>query len=96
MQYITVAANQSDYPLGTSGRTSPGDYIEIMSVVVTDPTDCAVSLNDGDVGPISVFPDNPGGGIGVYPVKLHMLSRAGQWTISTSAGCTVIVVGVFL
>ena len=91
--YETVAASQSDQALGTAG--AKGDFLERVVIVVATATTAAVSIKDGGGSAISILPNSPGGGVGVYNVELNMVSTNGAWKITTGAGSSVIAVGRF-
>lgn len=92
-EYETVAASQTDQVMGATGKI--GDYIEGLIIVVATAATSAVSIKDGSGSAVSVFPNSPGGGVGTYNVALGMRSRAGAWSVTTGAGCSVIAVGNF-
>ena len=91
--YEVVEAGRTNEPLGTVG--SSWDFLEGLLVIVEDPSDSMVSIRDGGGPAILVFPDNPGSGIGTYPVPLGLVSRAGAWQVTTGGGVQVIAMGVF-
>lgn len=94
MEYQTVAAAQTDAPLG--GATSNvGDYLERLICVVSTAATSAVSIKDGSGSSITVLPNNVGGGIGTYPINMNLTSRSGKLTVTTGAGVAVIAVGRF-
>lgn len=90
--YETVAASQTAQVLGNAGAV--GDYIDRLVIVVATAATAAVSLLDSATS-ISIIPNSPGGGIGVYVVELRMTSKNGAWKVTTGAGSTVIAVGRF-
>lgn len=91
--YKTVAASQSDIPLGANGQV--GDVLDTVIVTVATPSTAQVQIKDGNGAAITVFPNNPAGGVGTYPVKVGLKSQNGGWKISTGAGSTAIVSGNF-
>lgn len=95
MRYVEIAASQTNAILGTSGNASPGDILIRLVIVVATAATGTVTISDGGGSAISIMPASPGGGVGVYPVTLDMVSKRGQWTITTGAGCTVVAVGIF-
>lgn len=90
--YETVAASQTDQALGAVGAT--GDFLERLVIVVATAATAATSIKDGSTS-ISILPNSPGGGIGVYDVELNMVSKNGAWSVTTGAGSSVIAVGRF-
>lgn len=72
-----------------------GDYISHLIIVVATAATAQVQLKDGAGAAFTVFPSNPGGGIGTYVVPLKMSSVNGAWQVTTLAGSTVIGVGLF-
>jgi len=91
--YETVAASQTDQVLGVYGAT--GDYLEGLLCVVTTAANSLVQVQDGSGTEITVFPDNPGGGIGSYYVPFGAKSTGGAWKITTDSGVAVIAFGRF-
>lgn len=95
MQYISVAAGQTDAPLGTLGNTSPGDTLALLVCIVETASASIVTIKDGSGSAITIMPDNVGAGVGVYPVQLHMTSKSGQWSVTTDSGVKVLAIGTF-
>jgi hypothetical protein len=91
--YETVAASQTDQVLGKDGAA--GDYLDRLIIVVATAASAQVQIQDGAGTEITVFPSNPGGGIGTYVVELKMHSKSGAWKVTTLAGSTVIAIGNF-
>jgi hypothetical protein len=92
-EYETVAASQTTQTLGATGAT--GDYLEQLIVVVATAATAQVQIKDGGGSAITVFPNNPGGGIGTYNVAVGLKSAAGAWQVTTGAGVSVIATGDF-
>ena len=92
--WYAIAAGQPDFPLGASGGAA-GDYLESLTLIVATAATAAVSIKDGAGSAISILPNSPGGGIGVYKVPLDMASKSGAWKITTGAGVTAIAHGRF-
>lgn len=92
-EYETVAISQTNQPLGATGAA--GDYLDKLIVVVATAATAQVQIKDGSNAAITVFPNNPGGGIGTYVVPLGLRSTSGAWQITTGAGSTVIACGDF-
>lgn len=93
MAYETVAASQTDQAMGTTGAA--GDFIEGLLCVVTTAATSQVQLKDGSGSAFTVFPDNPGAGVGTYPVPLGLKSVSGAWKVTTGAGVAVVAIGQF-
>lgn len=91
--YETVAASQSDQVLGNAGAA--GDFIDTLTLVVATAATAATSIKDGGGNAISVFPNNPGGGVGTYVLPLKLRSQAGPWKVTTGAGVSAIASGTF-
>ena len=91
--YVTVAASQTDSVLGTTGAV--GDYLYKLTLVVATAATAATSIKDGSGSAISILPNSPGGGIGVYQVEISAPSVSGAWKLTTGAGVSVIAVGSF-
>lgn len=91
--YETVAASQADQVLGATGAA--GDWLQRLICVVATAATAAVSIKDGAGSAISVLPNSPGGGVGVYVIELGLKSSNGAWKITTGAGVSVIGVGDF-
>ena len=91
--YETVAASQTDQPIGTTGAA--GDTIDGLLCVVTTAATSQVSIKDGSGSAIVVFPNNPGAGVGSYAVPLGLRSAAGAWSVTTGAGVAVVAIGTF-
>ena len=92
--WFPIGAGANDTPLGATGGAA-GDYLESLTLTVATAATAAVSIKDGAGSAISILPNSPGGGIGVYHVPLGMASKAGAWKITTGAGVTVIAHGRF-
>lgn len=88
--YETVAAGQTAQVLGGTGAA--GDYIDKLIVTVATAASGTVALLDNTTS-IPITAANTA--IGVYTVKLGMLSKNGAWKVTTGAGATVIAVGRF-
>lgn len=91
--YETVAAGQTDQVLGVTGAV--GDFLHKVIIVVATAATAATSIKDGGGSAISLLPNSPGGGIGVYSVELNIVSKNGAWKVTTGAGASVIAVGRF-
>lgn len=91
--YETIAASQTDQVLGASGGS--GDYLERLVITVNTAATAIVQIQDGAGTEITIMPNNPGGGIGVYVVELDIYSKTGPWKITTGAGSTVLAIGDF-
>jgi hypothetical protein len=91
--YETVAVSQTDQAMGPGGAA--GDYLARLIITVATAASAAVSIKDGGGSAISILPNSPGGGVGVYVVEVKAHSRAGAWKVTTGAGSTVLAVGNF-
>ena len=91
--YEAVAASQTDQVLGATGAV--GDILEVLVITVATALTAAVSIKDGAGSAISIMPNSPGGGIGVYTVILGARSTSGAWKVTTGAGSSVLAVGRF-
>lgn len=92
-QYETVAASQTDQALGATGAA--GDYLKRLVITVATAATAAISIKDGSGSSISILPNSPGGGVGVYVVDLGITSTSGAWKVTTGAGSTVVAIGSF-
>lgn len=93
VQYETIAASQTDQVLGATGAA--GDYLSHLVCVVTTAATAQVQIQDGSDSAITVFPNDPGAGVGTYTVPLGLSSRSGAWSVTTGAGVAVIAAGHF-
>lgn len=91
-EYISVPAGASQI-LGATGAA--GDYIDGLLCIVDTPATSKVEIKDGDNAAITVFPANPGGGIGSYYLDIHARSVDGGWTVIAGAGVSVFATGDF-
>lgn len=91
--YETVAAGQTDQVLGGAGAA--GDFLDTLVITVATAATAAVSIKDGGGSAISILPNSPGGGVGVYVVPIKAKSRNGAWKVTTGAGSTVVATGSF-
>lgn len=93
-EYETVGAGVSTpQVLGATGAV--GDYLGTLIITVATAATAQVQIKDGSDTAITVLPNSPGGGIGVYVVKIGLRSRTGAWQVTTGAGSTVIAKGLF-
>lgn len=91
--YETVAVSQTDQVLGNAGAA--GDFLDTLVITVATAATAAVSIKDGGGSAISIMPNSPGGGIGVYVVPIKAKSKNGPWKVTTGAGSTVVATGSF-
>lgn len=91
--YETVAASQTDQVLGATGAA--GDFLHRIVIVVATAATAATSIKDGAGSAISLIPNSPGGGVGVYDIELNMVSASGAWSVTTGAGASAICIGRF-
>ena len=92
-KYATVAPSVTAQVLGTTGAI--GDYLASLTIVVATAATAQVQITDGAGGAITVFPNNPGGGVGTYTVPINAKSTSGAWKVTTGAGVSVIATGSF-
>jgi hypothetical protein len=92
-EYETVAASQTDQVLGSTGAA--GDYLDKLIITVGTAATAAVSIKDGSGSLISILPNSPGGGVGVYVVSLGAIAADAGWKVTTGAGSTVLAIGRF-
>lgn len=94
--YETIAASQADQILGPTGKV--GDVLEVLVITVNTAATAAVSIKDGDGAAIGIMPNSPGGGIGVYTVRLGARCNRPTtpgWKVTTGAGSTALAIGKF-
>lgn len=94
--YEAVPAGATDQVLGPNGGL--GDILEQLIITVATAASAAVSIKDGDGAAISILPNSPGGGVGVYPVPIGARAKNATtpgWKVTTGAGSTVLAVGRF-
>lgn len=92
-EYETVAAGVTDQALGATGAT--GDHLEGLLCIVSTAATAQVQIKDGAGSAITVFPNNPGGGVGSYYLPIKARSLAGAWKVTTGAGVAVFATGNF-
>lgn len=90
--YLACAANATT---GLGGNKKVGDFIERLIITVATAASAQTQIQDGANTAITILPNSPGGGVGVYVVELNVKSRAGGWSVITGAGATVVAVGKF-
>lgn len=91
-EYETVAASQTDQVLGATGAI--GDYLDHLTIFVATAATGTVTVKDGATT-VGVFPNSPGGGVGVYVVPLGIRAVGAGFSITTGAGSSVVAVGQF-
>jgi hypothetical protein len=95
-EYETVAVSQTDQILGANG--SVGDFLSRLIISVVTAATAAVSIKDGNGSAISILPNSPGGGVGVYVVDIGAACvnpTTPGWKVTTGAGSTVLAIGDF-
>lgn len=92
MGYETCAASATTV-LGGTGAT--GDYLEMLVVTVNTAATAQVQIKDGSGSAYTIFPNSPGSGVGIYTIPIDAASTSGAWSVITSAGSTVLAVGIF-
>ena len=92
MDFETVAASQTAQIIGSRGAI--GDFVH--SVVITSNTaaTATVTLLDGAVE-IPLLVGSATTPLGVFTVILDAASTTGPWKVTTGAGATVVVTGLF-
>lgn len=92
MMYEQCAASATTV-LGDTG--AKGDYLEMLVITSTTAATAQVQIQDGSDSAYTIFANSPGGGIGTYTVPIDCASKTGAWSVITSAGSTVMAVGIF-
>lgn len=90
-----VDAGETDQVLG-NGKAA--NILHRLTIIVDDPTDCEVSLKKGGAAGTGqvVFNDDPGAGIGTYPLVFdEECGIDGGFAITTAPGVRVRAIGVF-
>lgn len=95
VQYMPVAASQTDANLGSPGAS--GDQIDGILIVPASTSPGAVSIKDGAGSSITVF---AGGASSLsnlvpFPVPIGAKSTSGKWTVTTGASLSIIAIGKF-
>ena len=90
-QYQVISNNVTN---STIGAGASGDYLDALTLVVSNASVCSVSLRDGAGNAISLLPNSPGGGIGPYTIPLG-LAAVNNWNITMNTGVTGIATGLF-
>lgn len=93
--YETVAASQTDQPLGVTGQC--GDYLAGLLIVPATTSPGAVSIKDGAGSAITVFTGGASSVSNLVPffVPLGIKSTAGAWKVTTGANVSVVASGNF-
>lgn len=91
-QYEHVAVSQTAHVLGGTGAI--GDYLDKIICTVSTAATSSVAVLDGSTSH-TILPNNVGGGVGVYVIPIHGISRNGSWKITTGAGVEVLALGIF-
>ncbi len=94
-EYETVAASQTDQPMGATGAT--GDFLASVLIIPATTSPGAVSIKDGAGSAITIF---TGGATSVadlkpFSVPIGAKSLAGAWKITTGAAVSAIGFGDF-
>jgi hypothetical protein len=95
-EYETVAASQSDQPLGATGAA--GDDLDGLLIVPGSTAAGAVSIKDGAGSAITVFAGATTTALVTlipFFIPLGLRSTGGAWTVTTGANVAVIAVGNF-
>lgn len=94
--YETIAASQTDQPLGAAGAA--GDYLAGVLIVPATTAAGAVSIKDGAGSAITIF---AGGAVTAlqtlipFFVPLGIKSTSGAWKVTTGANVSAVGVGNF-
>lgn len=94
-EYETVAASQTDQPLGASGAT--GDLLVSVLIIPATTSPGAVTIKDGADTAITIFAGGASSVATLHPftVPINVKSRTGAWQITTGANVSVIGAGNF-
>lgn len=95
-EYETVAASQTDQPIGGTGDS--GDILAGLLVVPASTSPGAISIKDSASGAaITVFTGGSSsvGDLRPFAVPLGMKSQAGKWLVTTGANVSCIAIGNF-
>ena len=96
LEYKTIPASAVDSLLGASGALN--DFVEALICVVAIATTSQVTIKDGNGSPITVLPNQVGGGVGTYYIPLGLacvVTTTPGWRVSCGAGVSVIATGNF-
>ena len=93
--YETVAASQTDQPLGATGAA--GDYLWRVAIFPATTSPGAVSIKDGGGSSITIFTGGASSVADLRPffIDLGMTSLSGAWSITTGANVSAIAIGNF-
>jgi hypothetical protein len=93
--YETVAASQTDQPMGATGGT--GNYLSGLLIVPATTSPGAVSIKDGGGSAITVFTGGASSVLSLVPFFVPVLARStgGAWKVTTGANVSVIATGNF-
>lgn len=94
-EYETVAASQTDQPIGATGAA--GDRLTGLLVVPATTSPGAVSIKDGGGSAITVFTGGASSVATLIPffIPLNLISLAGAWSVTTGANVSVLAAGNF-
>lgn len=90
--YEHVAVSQTAQVLGGTGAV--GDYLDKLICSVSTAATSSVIIIDGAFSH-TILPNNVGGGVGVYMIPIHGISRTSGWKVTTAAGVEVLALGIF-
>lgn len=94
-EYETVAASQTDQPLGATGAA--GDYLAGLLIIPASTSPGAVSIKDGAGSAITVFAGGASSLTNLVPfaVPFPAKSTNGAWKVTTGANVSVVGFGDF-
>lgn len=96
--YETVAASQSEQPMGATGAV--GDYLAGVLIVPATTSPGAVSVKDGNGSAITIFAGGAGSVATLHPFFVPIGARCVAattpgWKITTGANVSAVGVGAF-
>ena len=96
--YETVAASQSEQPMGAAGAV--GDYLAGVLIVPATTSPGAVSVKDGNGSAITIFAGGAGSVVTLHPFFVPIGARCVAattpgWKITTGANVSAVGVGAF-
>jgi hypothetical protein len=94
-EYETVAASQTDQPMGATGAAN--DLLMSVVIIPTSTSPGAVSIKDGSGSAITIFAGGASSVLTLHPfsVPLNIRSTSGGWKITTGANVSAIGIGDF-
>ena len=92
MDYEAVAASQTGQVLGSRGAI--GDFVHTVVITSNTAATATVTLIDGSTS-IPLLVGAATTPLGVFTITLDIVSTTGAWSVTTGAGATVVVTGLF-